>query len=696
MSEDAIVVAPEAGPRLEAAAVIDNRGIVTAWSDTAERLLGYDSTESVGKPVWDALAAPLPSTARNSWAARKAWTAAVQATDRKGHHLPLTVRAQPVTGAEGEPLWIITATVPCGFEGLVGTSDQAWARRRLSIINEAGLRIGSTLDLNRTAEELAEVATDHFADFVTVDLLDAVLHGEEIGPAPPAGRLVFRRAAQRSVLEGCPEAVVPIGGLHTYPENSPPGLALATGRSFLYHVDEATLRWWAADAPARARTATTFGIHSVLLVPLRARGTNLGMTFICRHRTADPFDQDDLLMAEDLASRAAVCVDNARRYTRERTTAVTLQRSLLPQRAPEQNALEVATRYIPAGSRAGVGGDWYDVIPLSGARVAMVVGDVVGHGLQASATMGRLRTAVRTLADVDLQPDELLTRLDDVVIRLGLEDSAAHDVGQLSQDDGEISATCLYVVYDPVSCQCTLASAGHLLPVLVTPDGVVEFPDMPVGPPLGVGGLPFDTTTFALPEGSVIMLYTDGLAEALNRDLDTGQNLIADVLGNPSQSLEETCDLLLHTLVQGRPTDDIALLLARTRALDATQVATWDLAADPAVVAGARRHASHVLAEWDVEDASFVTELVVSELVTNAIRYGGAPIQLRLIRDASLICEVSDGSGTAPHLRRARDFDEGGRGLLLVAHLTDRWGARQTPAGKIIWAEQALPATGMA
>ncbi|MGW6954083.1 SpoIIE family protein phosphatase [Streptomyces chartreusis] len=694
MSEDASAVTPEAGPRLEAAAVIDNHGIVTAWSDTAERLLGYDSAESVGKPVWDVLAAPLPSTAQNSWAARKGWTAAAEATHREGHHLVLTVRAQPVTGAGGEPLWIITATVPRGFEGLVGISDQDWARRRLSIINEAGLRIGSTLDLNRTAEELAEVATDHFADFVTVDLLDAVLHGEEIGPVPPAGRLVFRRAAQRSVLEGCPEAVVPIGGLHTYPESSPPGHALATGRSFLYHVDEATLRWWAADSPSRARSATTFGIHSVLLVPLRARGINLGMTFICRHRTADPFDQDDLLLAEDLASRAAVCVDNARRYTRERATAVTLQRNLLPQRTPEQTALEVATRYIPAGSRAGIGGDWYDVIPLAGARVAMVVGDVVGHGLQASATMGRLRTAVRTLADVDLQPDELLTRLDDVVIRLGQEDSAAHDAGQRSVD-GEISATCLYAVYDPVSCQCTLASAGHLLPVVVTPDGMVEFPDMPVGPPLGVGGLPFETTTFALSEGSVLMLYTDGLAEAPDRDITAGQNLIEDILGRPSQSLEETCDLLLHTLVQRRPSDDIALLLARTRALDATQVATWDLADDPAVVADARRHASSMLADWGLEDASFVTELVVSELVTNAIRYGGAPIQLRLIRDASLICEVSDGSATAPHLRRARDFDEGGRGLMLVAHLTDRWGARQTPAGKIIWAEQILPPTGM-
>ncbi|MEU2716284.1 ATP-binding SpoIIE family protein phosphatase [Streptomyces sp. NPDC007205] len=399
-----------------------------------------------------------------------------------------------------------------------------------------------------------------------------------------------------------------------------------------------------------------------------------------------------MLLAEELASRAAVCVDNARRYARERATAVALQRSLLPQHIPRQSALEVATRYLPSGSRAGVGGDWYDVIPLSSSRVALVMGDVVGHGLAASVTMGRLRTAVRTLADVDLEPDELLTHLDDVVIRLEREDSDPDDCALVSGPAGGISATCLYTVYDPISCSCSMASAGHILPAIATPDGAVAFPDVPVGPPLGVGGLPFQTATFELAEGSLLTLFTDGLIEGLGReDIDAGLAEIRDVLSEPSQPLESVCDLLLALLSPGRHTDDVAVLLARTRALAPDQVAGWEIPNDPAAVSEARKITSSLLSAWDLEEAAFTTELVVSELVTNAIRYGGDPIQLRLIRDAALVCEVSDGSSTAPHLRSARLYDEGGRGLGLVAQLTDRWGTRHTPHGKTIWTEQSLP-----
>jgi anti-sigma regulatory factor (Ser/Thr protein kinase) len=307
--------------------------------------------------------------------------------------------------------------------------------------------------------------------------------------------------------------------------------------------------------------------------------------------------------------------------------------------------VDVATRYLPAGTRAGVGGDWFDVIPLSGARVALVVGDVVGHGLRASATMAQLRTAVRTLADVDLPPDELLTQLDDVVIRLAREEPDA-------------------------------------------PGSAAEA--RPVAPPLGLGGLPFEISEFELAEGSVLALFTDGLIEARDRDVDVGLALMGRVLGQPVRSLEKLCDDLLDELPPGRPVDDVALLLARTRVLDAARVATWDLPDNPQIVAEARKFASAQLAAWGLDEALFTTELVVSELVTNAIRYGGEPIRLRLVRDAVLICEVSDGSSTAPHLRRARAYDEGGRGLLLVAQLTERWGTRQTPSGKVIWAELSV------
>jgi serine phosphatase RsbU (regulator of sigma subunit)/anti-sigma regulatory factor (Ser/Thr protein kinase) len=468
-------------------------------------------------------------------------------------------------------------------------------------------------------------------------------------------------------------------------------LTLVDGRGTRHRSDDPALRAWVESSPARAQTVGKYLIHSVMMVPLRARGVTLGMVHFLRHRTPESFGQDDLLLAEEIVTRAAVSVDNARRYTRERRTALALQRSLLPERSPALTAVEVAYRYLPAGSGADIGGDWFDAIQLSGARVALVVGDVVGHGIQASATMGRLRTAVRTLADVDLAPDELLTQLDDLVIRLDREEGPEAR-GRAGETSGEIGATCLYAVYDPASRRCTLARAGHPPPALVTTDGTVRFLDLPAGPPLGLGGLPYESTEVELAEGSLLALYTDGLVEAADRDIDVGLGLLRRALGSPADTLEETCDQVLNTVLTGRPADDTVLLLARTSALDSQQVRTWQLPRDPAAVAGARKVAGEQLATWGLEETAFATELIVSELVTNAIRYGDAPIQLRLIRDSTLICEVSDGSGTAPHMRRARVFDEGGRGLLLVAQVSERWGSRQTPTGKTIWAEQPLPA----
>ncbi|MER7537550.1 SpoIIE family protein phosphatase [Streptomyces sp. NPDC097704] len=563
-------------------------------------------------------------------------------------------------------------------------------QRRLALTDRASKRIGTTLDISRTAEELTEVCTEGFADLVTVDLFDAVL--DETGTGSPEA-LTQRRVAQRSVLDGCPESGLRIGEAHVYPDASEPVRVLVSGRSLLHHITGTEMPTWVATSESHGRVLRDLGLHSVLLVPLHARGEALGLVQFVRHRTSVPFDDDDLLLAQEIVSRAAVSIDNARRYTRERSTALTLQRTLLPRNTVEQTAVETASRYLPAGSRAGVGGDWYDVIPLSGARVALVVGDVVGHGLHAAATMGRLRTAVRAFADIDLMPDELLTHLDDVVIRMQREESL---------EEGETSATCLYAIYDPVSRLCSLASAGHVPPTVATSPAtggtpprtsrVVESPDVPIGPPLGLGGLPFETTEFELPEDSLLVLHTDGLIADRTRDADLGLATLRDVLASAPDSLEETCEQLLAALMPSRPADDVALLVARTRALDPNHVATMDLPSDPAAVSGARRFTSDVLAAWGLEDLSFTTELAVSELVTNAIRYGRSPIQLRLILQSTLTCEVSDASSTAPHLRRARTFDEGGRGLLLVAQFTERWGTRHGREGKVIWAEQALPA----
>jgi anti-sigma regulatory factor (Ser/Thr protein kinase) len=575
--------------------------------------------------------------------------------------------------------------------GVLDITDQYQARQRLTLLNEAGTHVGTTLDVTRTAQELADIVVPRLADLVVVDLLEAVLSGDEPRPGPLAGTIALRRVAHQSIFEGVPEAVVKPGDVDIHPESFPSVRCLATGQTVLTGVDDPTFISSTGHNPARAATIRQFGIHSVLSVPIRARGVTLGVAVFLRGQRPDRFEPDDVLLAEELTARAGLSLDNARRYTRERTTALTLQRSLLPQRLPRQSAVEVASRYLPASAQLGVGGDWFDVIPLSGARVALVVGDVVGHGIHASATMGRLRAAVRTLADVDLPPDELLTRLDDLVSRLSANGGA--DAGADDGDDAEneIGATCLYAVYDPVSRRCCLARAGHPPPALVTPDGTASFLDLPAGPPLGLGGLPFESSEVELPAGSILALYTDGLIESRYDDIDLGLERLRRALTYRDRSLETTCDNVLKAVLPDHPADDVALLIARTHALDDDQVATWDLPADPAIVASARRQVAERLANWGLHDAAFTTELVVSELVTNAIRHAQSPIQLRLIRDRTLICEVSDGSSTAPHLRRARAFDEGGRGLLLVSRLALRWGSRQTPHGKTIWAEQALP-----
>ncbi|MET8170699.1 SpoIIE family protein phosphatase [Streptomyces sp. NPDC005329] len=564
------------------------------------------------------------------------------------------------------------------------STEQYLARQRLALLNEAAALIGTTLDMVRTTEEVVDLLVPRFADFVSVDLLDWVLGADEPPPVPE-GEVVLRRVAHGSAHEGTPEAAVRLGETDVHPPFSPPARALREGRAVRLQAGEPDFMRWLAERNARAPEGRRHrtGVHSVISVPLRARGTILGVLVGVRIAHVDDYEADDAVFAEELASRAAVCIDNARRFARERTTALALQHSLLPRGLPGQAAVEVAHRYLPSGSTAGIGGDWFDVIPLSGSRVALVVGDVVGHGIPSTATMGRLCMAVRTLADVDLPPDELLTHLDDLVTHL-----AAYDHG--GDDVAELGATCLYAVYDPVSRRLTLAAAGHPAPAVVLPDGTAQLVRMTPGPPLGVGGLPFEAVELELPEGAVVALYTDGLIEDRDRDVDRAVSELCSALTAPAASLDALCDTVLKAVLPEEPSDDVALLLARTRALGADQVATWDVEPDPAQVAVTRQAATEQLTAWGLEEAAFVTELVVSELVTNAIRYGAPPIRLRLIRDRSLICEVSDGSSTSPHLRRAHAFDEGGRGLLLVAQLTQRWGSRQTDRGKTIWAEQSL------
>ncbi|MGO4455887.1 SpoIIE family protein phosphatase [Streptomyces sp. M-16] len=554
------------------------------------------------------------------------------------------------------------------------------ARRRLELLAEAGNRIGTTLDVDRTARELAETAVPRLADFVTIDVPEAVLRGEE-SPNPTAE---MRRTVVHGIREDCP--FYPVGTRVNLHPTTPHMRCMTTGQPVLEPELKAAFGWIAQD-PAHAELLLAHNVHSLITVPLLARGVLLGIVCFYRSQDPAPYGDDDRALARELAARAALCIDNARRYTREHTLALSLQHSLLPRGLPEQGAVEVAHRYLPAES--GVGGDWFDVIPLSGTRVALLVGDVVGHGLHAAATMGRLRTAARNFAELELAPDELLTHLDNLMVRLDREEG-----GDLpgAGSTGIVGASCLYAIYDPTSQQCTVARAGHPPPALVLPDGSVSLLDLPAGPPLGLGGLPFESAEITLPVHSQLVLYTDGLIEDRHRDVDTALDQLRGALAHPDRAPEDTCRAVLDAVAPEHPGDDIALLVARTNAVPADRIASWDLDPDPALVGQVRAAAVEQLDRWGLEESSFATELLLSELVTNAVRYGSPPIRVRLIHDRTLICEVHDASNSAPRMRHAASTDEGGRGLFLVAQLAQAWGTRYTTGGKVIWAECALDA----
>ncbi|MEU0007764.1 SpoIIE family protein phosphatase [Streptomyces sp. NPDC006314] len=775
-----------------ATATIDERGVLTNWSEGARRLLGYDSSAVVGRPA-TALLATDGAAVRRALAGRERWNGTVPLRHRDGRCLELGVLAHRRTSATGVTEWLVVSAVTARSQPPRGEPLEEWtflqspfplaifdadlrlvranrrmehalalpeaamrglrlahivpgaaseetersmrpalesgrpqevrvrlgpelgraavltplkdaggrvravclstqqpaqdsaARQRPS--GETGSRVGVVADQARAAQELGEVTVPRLADVMAVDLLDSPRTGAE-DPAARPGPVVLRRAALRAVPDGDgPGYGTGVGEAIVCPADSPPARCLTAGRPLLYDTTDPAVAEWAALDPG-ASWLRASGARSLLAVPLLAQGDTLGVALFGRHRDRAPFGPEDLRLAEEFTTKAATGIQQARAYPRARTTTMALQRSLLPHTLPDQGALEIATRYLPAATRAGVGGDWFDVIPLSGARVALVVGDVVGHGIRASATMGRLRTAVRTLADVDLPADELLTHLDDLVLRLAADEGSADPAAETA---GGIGTTCLYAVYDPVSRHCTVARAGHPPPAVVTPDGTVRFLDVPAGPPLGLGGLPFEAVETELPEGSLLALYTDGLFEARKHDIDEALDKMFAALGRPAKSLDSVCDRVLSELLSHRPDDDIALLVARTRALHQDRVASWELDNEPSVVSLARGHAREQLSGWGLDEVAFTTELMVSELVTNAIRYGRPPIRLRLIHQGDkLISEVYDSSGTTPHMRRARIFDEGGRGLLLVAQLAEHWGTRHDRVGKTVWAEQSV------
>ncbi|MFJ1705040.1 SpoIIE family protein phosphatase [Kitasatospora sp. NPDC088346] len=558
------------------------------------------------------------------------------------------------------------------------------ATQRLAVLALAHRSIGTTLDARRTAVELADAAVPLFADAVSVDLLDEVLRGEPLKPGPVPADVPLRRTAFRSVAGGA--GLVEPDGLTTFAFPTPFTRSMTDAAPRLLRRVSSDEPWLPAE-PDRAKRLAEVGVHSMIVTPLLAHDAVLGVVAHYRYERDEPFEEADLQVARELAGRASLTIDNALSYTREHTIAAALQRHLLPKDPPPLTAVETGHLNVPG--TAGGGGHWYDVIPLSGARVALTVGDVAGHGIEATATMGQLRTALRTLAVRDLPPDELLSCLDETARTLNAEQ---WEPGGGRGPGLRPLASCLYAVYDPATRICSLAGADHPAPVIVAPNGEPVPFVLPEGPPLGTGAGGYETLSVELPAGSLLALHTVGLASAGRGAGGTGPAQILErVMAHPDHSLRQLCDDAAYALTPARTAHDAGLLLARTAELGEDCVAIWTLPDDPRVVGTARRLAEHQLGVWGLAELAFSTELIVSELVTNAFRYGSAPIRLRMVLDRTLICEVSDTSSTAPHLRRSRPTDEGGRGLFLVGQLGERWGTRFESRGKTIWSEQRLP-----
>ncbi|MCC2280821.1 SpoIIE family protein phosphatase [Streptomyces sp. ET3-23] len=601
---------------------------------------------------------------------------------------------EPGAGPEPQPP-ADAAPAPHGASGTDPAPHGAPASgERLRFVGAATRRIARGIDLDEIVLGLCRATVPTFADAILVYLRDPLPVGDE----RPVGPVVLRlRRTDR--LPEYVRADGEEGGGGPQGERPDPGPALAETAAERCEVRIGGplaevlrgVRPVFGDSPAaRAALPELLGedrhvpeAHRTILAPLRGRRRVIGAAVFVRRADRAPFESDDLLVAAQLATHTALGVDKAVLYGREVYIADELQRTMLPDSLPQPTGVRLASRYLPAAETARVGGDWYDAIPLPGNRVALVVGDVMGHSMTSAAIMGQLRTTAQTLAGLDLPPQEVLHHLDEQAQRLG----------------SDRMATCLYAVYDPVAHRIVIANAGHPPPIMLHRGGRAEVLRVPPGAPIGVGGVDFEAVELDAPAGATLLLYTDGLVESRIRDVWTGieqlrERLIdtARLTGPNPPPLEPLCDEVLGMLGPGDRDDDIALLAARFEGIAPSDVAYWFLDPRPQTARQARRLARRALTRWGLEELTDSVELLVSEVITNAVRYAERPITLRLLRTDVLRCEVGDDVPQLPRLRRARPSDEGGRGLYLVNRLARRWGATRLSTGKVVWFELALPA----
>ncbi|WP_328920340.1 SpoIIE family protein phosphatase [Streptomyces sp. NBC_00208] len=565
----------------------------------------------------------------------------------------------------------------------VDVTERENAQNRLALLDAVRTRVGHRLSVMDVCRELVEAVVPAFAGIADVEVIEDVVGGEDPPLVPVHPEVPLRRAAFEGRISGHPVGVfrpLPVGVFCPPPAGTPFSDVLCDLRPRLVSIEEDS-SWLAAD-PARAEVIRQSGAHSLIVAPLALRDHALGVVSFYRHQQQDPFEEEDVAVASAVCAHAALCIDNARQFMREWIIARTVQRRLLPQPPAAHATVEVSPLHLPAPEG---GGAWYDAIALPGARTALIVGDVAGQGIAAAITMGLLRTAVHTLAALDLQPDELLARLSDTTARLVAARATLPLMDPLSREP--LTADCIIAIYDPVELTCTIARAGLPEPVTVFPDGTSADLPVPPGPPLAeTGNAPFPATTVDLREGSTLVMGTAALAD----EVLAPSGLLRPLLdGAGTAPLPDLCDDIAHALAGDHRAGETLMLLARTKALPQDRVLTLPLPADPEAAPIARAAARRQLAAWGVdEETAFTTELIVSELVGNAVRYGAPPLQLRLIFERMLTCEVSDAATSAPQVKHARTIDETGRGLFIIASLAAEWGTRYQTQGKTVWAEQ--------
>ncbi|MFF1832700.1 SpoIIE family protein phosphatase [Streptomyces sp. NPDC058231] len=651
----------------------------------AQGMHGMSPGSILGRPLAEAY--PLSDPVTEETVARRVLDDGLPVLDRlvrvrlpadHGRERVFSVSMFRLRDDQGAVLGLATSTVD--------VTDRERGRVHAAVLARVRENIGRTLDVVATCQEAADVLVPRYADILVVEVVDEVVRGEE-PPLRPLNRDVpLRRAAFRSRAT---EPAYPIGDVRSAPYETPYGRTLSDLHPRL--VDLTTDRAWLAAAPARAEAIRAAGAHSLITAPLTLRGTVLGLMCLYRCGQTEPFGEDDIDLTLELAAHTALCIENARRFTRERTIAATMQRRLLPQSPSPQPAVDTAWLHLPADR----GASWFDTIALPGARTALVTGSANGQGIVAATTMGQLRTAIHALAALDLAPDELLARLHDTTDRLAEERSALPPADPLHKE--RLTAACVYGVYDPVTRTCTIARAGHPAPVVVDPDGTTCVCDIPAGPPLGCAEiLPRASASIQLPVGTTLAFYTAALlpetdAEEESED-DRDPSRLRSLLGRSDRSLRQLCDDVVYARGNRHPQGDAALLLARTTDLPPDHMATWQLTPDATAAGEARSLARRRLNDWNLdEETTSTAELIVSELATNALRYGSPPLQLRLILERTLTCEMTDAGRAAPHLQHARVVDEGGRGLFIVSQLAHQWGVRYNQDGKTIWTEQLRP-----